>query len=440
MLNLRTLISSKLFFDLDQVAVNKYQVKNFKNQPNSLAELFQSMGCYGNADFIVYGNVRYSFTETFILAQGLATALREEYSVSPGDRVALIFPNTPEWIIAFIAIVLAGGVVVPIGSDMNLDTASFIVEHSESQVVIVKSKKTSKYLLKNNSVELISQSHILSNKSTTLKDIMDKYKGCISAAVSPKKDDLVAIMYTSGSTGRPRGVKCSNRNIISSVMSWTMFGAPYDTNESDLDKPIDHACLVAAPLSHATSCHSLFIFSVMIGRKIVLMKHWDARQAVTLIERERVSYFNGVPTMTAEISMLDNIHEYDLTRLTHISSAGSKRPEKQVAQIKAALPDVTIMSGYGTTETNAMGTIAFGEDYYTHPGSAGYPVPPIVDIAVMNSDFQVCRAKESGEICIKSAANSIGYWKDPDGTRSVFKGGWHLTGDLGYFDDEAVYM
>lgn len=431
-LDLPLYIDEARSFYVERRDINGVALDVFANQPSSLGILFRSMASYGDADFLVYGDRRYSFIETYEIAESLASALQARFSIRSGDKVALVMSNTPEWCFAFIAVVLAGAVVVPIGADMKPDLISYIIDHSKCKLAFVESKKTARHLLSNSSISLIVQSYIVGGSCEVFAELLNNYEGKKSIECETQPDDLAALLYTSGSTSRPRGVLCSHRNILSSVMAWTLFGTPYNYHKNTKG----NACLVAAPLSHATACHSLFIFPIMIGRKVVLMRHWNPIEAARLIECEQVTYFNGVPTMSSELVDVKGIETYDFSSLSHISSAGAKRPENHVKKIKACWPNITVMSGYGTTETNAMGTIAFGDDYVSHPGSSGYPVPPLVRVEVMTPEFTPCSVNQKGEVCIKSPSNAIGYWQDPESTRRAFRDGWHLTGDEGYFDDE----
>lgn len=434
MIDLRTLISDPSFYKISNNESPGYFL-SIKDVLTSLSTLFQSMNVYGEHDFIVYGEDRFSFKKTFELSSKLAFSLQQELGIKKGDKVSLVISNRPEFVISYIAVVLCGGVIVPIGHLSTLDTCEYIVKHSESSIVICESKKITKHLIKSLDLNVVSLPTVLSNKSRTFASLLEN-SGEVEV-VNGENNDVASIMYTSGSTGRPRGVICTNENILSSILSWAMFGCPYESDSINYSKPLDHACLIAAPLSHTTSCLSLFLLSVLIGRKIVLMSHWDANRAINIIQEESVNYFNGVPTMSSDLAGALKSSGELLPSLSHISSAGSKRSNKYLVKIRNALPDTTIMSGYGTTETNAMGSIAFGDDYLQFPDSAGFPVPPLVQISVFDSNMNQSNPGEIGEVAIKSPSNSPGYYNDMESTKASFVNGWHLTGDLGYKDEDG---
>ncbi len=141
------------------------------------------------------------------------------------------------------------------------------------------------------------------------------------------------------------------------------------------------AGLLTIPLFHCTGSHSAFLLSLMIGRKLVIMHKWDAQEALRLIELERITWFNGVPTMSAELQAAAQTSGRDISSLTDIMAGGAARPPDQVGKISGTFKKSNPGIGYGLTETNALGAVNVGAFYVANPAqyrpgrARGDPVP-----------------------------------------------------------------
>ena len=145
-------------------------------------------------------------------------------------------------------------------------------------------------------------------------------------------DDHATIMYTSGSTGHPKGALSSHRGVLSALYSWMLMGVATKMAEAadGAAGQVPPSALVTIPLFHCTGSHSAFMLSLVVGRKMVIMHKWDAQEALRLIEQERITWFNGVPTMSAELQAAAETTERDVSSLTEIMAGGAARPPDQV--------------------------------------------------------------------------------------------------------------
>jgi len=257
-------------------------------------------------------------------------------------------------------------------------------------------------------------------------------------------DDLATILYTSGSTGQSKGAYSDHRGVVSGVMSYVSQSAmaKVQLESQGEDVSAQPCALVAVPLFHVTGEVPLFLQSYAIARKLVLMPKWDALHAIQLMAAEKVTYFVGVPLMSYEIATHPERSNYDLSACKSFAAGGAPRPVEHVNKIKEAFPGGFPLLGYGLTETNAVGCGNFNENYLAKPGSTGKASKPLVEVAILDEDGNPLPQGAIGEVCIRSAANFLGYWKNEEATKAAFTDdAFFRTGDLGYLDeDEYLFI
>ncbi|MGQ0587926.1 MAG: class I adenylate-forming enzyme family protein, partial [Sphingosinicella sp.] len=199
----------------------------------------------------------------------------------------------------------------------------------------------------------------------------------------------------------------------------------------------DPKTLVNVPLFHVTGEVPVLLNSFVIGRTMVLMPKWDPGEALRLIEREKLTYFVGVPTMSLELMQHPDRDKYDLSSLTDIAAGGAPRPVAHVERLEQSFTGARPALGYGLTETNAVGCSNFWSNYHDKPASTGRPHAPMVEMAILGEGDRHLPQGETGEIAIRSAANIRGYWNDEAATRAAFTAdGYFKSGDIGYLDED----
>ncbi len=434
-------------FALNTVTVNGVEYRNFANMQRNLGEYFQVMLGHAEKEFVVYRDERYTFAEGYQHSAEFASALQQRYAVKPGDRVAILCRNNPQWMMAFIAVTSIGAIAVPMNAWWTTEELEYGFDDSGAVVVIADRQRAERLLpfAESHGLQVVSVDDFsgLELEHTPFSALLEEFAGQPMPEVDVQPDDYATIMYTSGSTGHPKGALSSHRAILSALWSWMCLGVATKiaATQEVRDAGLAPCALVTIPLFHCTGSHSAFLLSLVVGRKMVIMHKWDAGEALRLIEQEKVTWFNGVPTMSAELQAAAETTERDISSLTEIMAGGAARPPEQVKKISKTFTKSAPGIGYGLTETNALGAVNAGAFYVARPASSGRPVPAVTDFRVVDEHGVTVPAGERGELCIKSPANVLGYWNKPEATAEAFVDGWFHTGDVARIDEDGfVYI
>jgi len=434
-------------FELNTAEINGVEYRNYANMQRNLGEYFQVMHAHADKEFAVYRDERYTFAEAYQHSAEFAAALVARCGVRKGDRVAILSRNNPQWMMAFIAITSIGAVAVPMNAWWTTEELDYGFQDSGATVVVADRERVQRLvpIAADRGLQIIAIDDCsdLDVAQTPFAQMLADQAGAAMPQAEVAPDDYATIMYTSGSTGHPKGALSSHRAVLSALWSWMCMGVATKVAgvQESRDEELSPCALVTIPLFHCTGSHSVFLISLVVGRKMVIMHKWDAQEALRLIELEKVTWFNGVPTMSAELQAAAETTDRDISSLTEIMAGGAARPPEQVRKISKTFRKSSPGIGYGLTETNALGAVNAGVFYIARPDSSGRAVPAVTDFRVIDEQGKTLPAGERGELCIKSPANVLGYWNKPEATAEVFIDGWFHTGDIGYLDEDGfVYI
>lgn len=442
------MVANEPMFHVGTKVIGGVELKVFDNAPQTMRDYYAIGAMHEGADFLVYEDERYSYAQVLQLVANFSHVLLDRYGIKKGDRVAIAMRNYPEWIVAFMAITSIGAIAVPMNGWWTTDEFDYGLEDSGAKLVLADRERVERIhpLMDNLGLKMISVRMGPSDdvRITRYEDLMDGLEDQAQPDVPIDPEDDATILYTSGSTGYPKGAVSSHRGILSALFSWALAGlsrAAVVAEEAGADAPeplYQPATLMTIPLFHVTGCHSIYLLSMVGGRKIVLAYKWDAEEALQLIEKERITNFNGVPTMSWELLQSPNIDKYDLSSLQDLSGGGAARPPEHVKLLREKFPDKDPAVGYGLTETNALGAVSAGTNYLIKPGSTGKPLGPLLEMKLVDEDNEEVATGERGEILIKGPQNVRGYWNKPEATAEAFsKDGWFRTGDIGVLDEDG---
>ncbi len=456
----KKLSADKGDFEVTEKERNGYTYTAFSSLPKNLGEMYKyASDTHGNNDFLVYQDERYSYRQLYHSALAFSYMLKHEYEIQKGDRVVIAMRNYPEWIMSFMGITLLGAVAVPVNVWLGEQELEHVIQHSQAKFILLDDKRynmLSGTLHSRNIPLLIARPSDNQNEKLCLQAKLasvqiDKINDAKMTSEEVNAEDVATIFYTSGSTGKPKGAVSTHESILTALNTWCMLGCAagianeellsvavgHQSNVQQRSEPLAPVALMTVPLFHVTGCHTLFLLSILTGRKTVMMPYWDASIALSLIEKEKVTYFNGVPTMSVELMNHPDKHKFNLDSLTDICAGGAARAPEHVRKIYDAFDAGSPSCGYGLTETNALGAVNGPVDYLARPTSAGLPTPPIVEVQIVDEKQVPVKQGEIGEIAIKSFSNIVEYWRDPHATQAAFKNGFFKTGDLGYLDESG---
>ena len=419
--------------------------RRFRHAPPTLRALFE--GARSRETFLVYEGERYSFDETQRQAARIAQLLKTRFGVGKGDRVAISMRNYPEWTLAFNAATCLGAVAVAMNALWEPAEMQFGLQDCGAKALFADQERLDRLEpvrgeLPSLAVIGVRPEKPLAKGVHSLEALLAEEGRETLPKVDLQPEDLATILYTSGSTGHPKGAVSSHLNVLSALMSWELETqiTQLMTGAAMPELPYQLATLLGVPLFHATGSHAVMLMCYRAQRKMVCMRKWDVQEAMRLVEAERISSFVAPAAMTGDLVAASPASRHDLSSLLAVGGGGAPRAPEQVQQIARAFANALPNTGWGMTETNAIGTSIGGQDYVDHPGSSGR-ASAVMDLRVVDGQGRELPKGERGELQIKGVSVIQGYWKRPEANAETFDGDWLRTGDVAYIDEEGyVYI
>ena len=419
-------------------------VQTFVNAPTSLRQVYED--AVSDVEFVVAEDQRWTFAEFWNDAATIGHLLVHDLGVRKGDRVAISMRNYPEWMLAFTAATSVGAIAVAMNSLWNADEMAYGLTDSGAKVLFADAERLA---LLESMAEPIEGLQVVAVRHTGSPAADVELAGRmaeIGSVPMPEVDiaptDSALILYTSGSTGHPKGVLSNHHNVIVALMAWEVeYGAlterPGNVVAPEEGSGLVPASLLGIPLFHVLGLHAVFLASFRGQRKLVAMYKWDASVAAELIERERIVTFTGPPAVSGDLVRVAQSEGRDLSSLLSVGGGGAARPPEQVGQIDDTFEKALPNTGWGMTETNAIGTIIFGAEYSDRRLSSG-PALCVIDLRVVDDDGNELQPGEGGELQVRGPSMFREDWNKPEATADSFaEDGWFKTGDVAYIDTDG---
>ncbi|WP_235439210.1 long-chain-fatty-acid--CoA ligase [Streptomyces yangpuensis] len=359
-------------------------------------------------------------------ARRYASVLRSG-GVRPGDRVAMLLVDTPQFPAVYFGVLAAGAVAVPLNAMATASEIEHVLTDSDARFLVCAASLLARA---REAAEPLGTALLTVGPGPA--DTVDLEAAAqdappIDDVAVREPDDVAVVFYTSGTTGEPKGVMLTHRNILHNVER--MVATPYMFRSDDV-------LLGCLPLSHGFGQICGMLTGFRAGISIVMMPRFSGREALELMTKHRCTVFMGVPTMY--VKLLDAVDRGErVPRLDRVYSGGSALPARTLEQVRSTF-GCPVYEGYGMTETSC--SVAYHYPGLTfRPGTVGVPITGVtVGIARPNADgIDLLSVGEVGEIVVRGPSVMAGYLGRPEATAEVLIDGWFLTGDLGRLDGDG---
>jgi long-chain acyl-CoA synthetase len=364
-----------------------------------------------------------TYAELDRAARGVATALRERGLV-PGEKVALMIPNVPEFTIAYFGILYAGCSVVPLNVLLAAPEVTYHLQDSASRLLVAHP------LFADPARAGAAEARVpLVWAAGAGDETLSRLAACdpLPALHPTDPSDTAVILYTSGTTGKPKGAELTHSNLLLNCALVVPRLLPITR---------DDVALAALPLFHSFGQTFVQNASIAAGAGFTLMVRFEPEAAFAVMARDRVTVFAGVPTMYHALLHHAPSRRHDLSALCWCVAGGAAMPVEVMRAFEEKF-GVQILEGYGLSETSPVASFNT-LDRPRKPGSIGYPVWG-VEMCVLDENDRPVPDGEPGEICIRGHNVMKGYLGRPDATKEALRGGWFHSGDIGVRDADGSY-
>ncbi len=409
----------------------------FVKRTRTLRELLLSAAeRLGEQPYLTFSDRAYTFASVLGPVASMAATLRDRYGVGKGDRVAIAAANSADWVVAFWATTLLGGISVAMNGWWTGPEMAYGLELTKPKVLLGDERRLAR---------LAGFDHGV----VTAVFPVEAAEDAAVPDVALDEDDPFLILFTSGTTGRPKGAVITHRSNIHFIQSSLLNGAAGTaiTNPAALGQPpASQPCIInASPLFHVGGLNCQVVMATATGMHIVFPPQgkWREETHLQLTERHRATAWSLVPTQLWRILDHPDLGRFDLSSLATVGGGSAVWPPELLRTLGERMPNVrpNLGMGYGSTETNGLGTNLRMHWTYDHPDSIGYPAPG-VEVEIREPGARdVLDDGVVGEICMRTPAGFFGYWDNPEATAAALDDDrWYRTGDFGHAIDGFVYL
>jgi long-chain acyl-CoA synthetase len=377
-----------------------------------------------DAEAVVAGSVRMTYRGLGDSVERVAAGLHR-LGLAAGERVGMLIGNRPEFVVGVLAALRLGAIAVPIGTRLAPDEVKFILEHSDARV----------FLVDHDSIRTVSGIREL--KGVAIVQCGSETEGLAFGGLPPGErdapprpvpgeEDTAFLLYTSGTTGLPKGAMLTHLNVWHSLQHFAL-GHRLGSQERSL---------LAVPATHVTGLVAIVLSMINVGGTVVMQPSFNAREFLRLAARERMTHTVLVPAMYNLILRDPERHGFDLSAWRLGSYGGAPMPEAGIVALGEWLPHLSLVNGYGATETTSPTTLTPIGEGLARRETVGRPVH-CAEVMVVDDDGREVPAGSVGDIWIRGPMVVPGYWRDPDATAASFTAGFWHSGDIGSLDADG---
>ncbi|MGM0873380.1 MAG: long-chain-fatty-acid--CoA ligase [Bacillota bacterium] len=410
----------------NEVVIPSISVPEMLQQTVEIFRDYEAVSFYGKT---------FTYNEVAKMVFAFASSLQQS-GVQKGDRVAIMLPNCPQYIVAYYGALTAGAIVTQINPMLVERELIHIVNDSGSETVVVLDglyPRVKAIQLKTDLKNIITVSlqPIEKNQAEdfTFESFLARQNGQVLPIKCEPEHDIAVLQYTGGTTGRSKGVMLTHKNVVANaVQSYEFF-----KDEIELGQ---EKCLTVIPLFHVFGMSSCMNLTILCGNSMIMLPRFDLEEVLQTIKREQPSIFPGVPTMYVAITNHPKGEEYGIDSIRICNSGSAPMPVEFLNEFERKT-GAKILEGYGLSEaspaTHCNPTFADRK-----PGTVGFGMPStaykIVDVA---TGTQEVPAGKLGELIIKGPQVMKGYWNMPEETAVTLRDGWLYTGDIARMDEDG---
>jgi len=351
----------------------------------------------------------------------------------PGDRVAILAENCPEYTECYYGVPGAGMALTLLNYRLTARELTYIIGNSAPRLLVVEPKYLPTIQQIRADIPSVEQILLIGSEAEgcTNYDAFVAGGEATEPTRRPSEDDLCWLLYTSGTTGLPKGAMLSHRNLMAAILNG-MVGWEVSPDEVCMSAfPQFHVAGYAIPLNH------------LRGYKVVMLKTFDPQTMLRTVEEQRITSTSMAPTMIAMLLESGMADDYDLSSLKRIGYGASSMPAEVLRKARLKWPQVRFGTGFGMTELSGN-VMSMGPLDHDRAAEHGLPLlasvgkqMPLARVRVVDDENRDVAANTPGEILVKGDQVLMGYWRNPEASAAAFTDGWFHTGDVGRWDEDG---
>ena len=428
-------------FERVSVSVNGHNYLAYRNAFANLPSLINAGRVHGSREFMVYENDRWTFDRFFHAVDALAANLQQKLGLQSGDRVAIAMRNRPEWVVAFVAISLVGAIPAPLNSHGLHDELMANLVDLKPKLIVCDPKRFAR--VQDKLASLACKAILVdgfAQQGDSSWQAMTQASTSVPRTPELQSTDPALVLFTSGASSQAKAVLSNQMAVCQALFNIDFIGAISAMTspkaiELMMAKALQPTTLTAVPLFHVSGLHAQMLTALRHGRRLVFMQRWDPQQAIQLIQKEKITQFNGAPSMVMQLLAEPNFNDSEVTgSLGGVGFGGAGLPQRIIDEMLAKRANSMSGIGYGLTETNGVCSAASGQLFQHAPQSAG-ATSPIIEVKVVDLDGTEMPLGAEGEIWLRGVSLMEGYLNKEGKKGLGLTDGWLKTGDIGRLEE-----